>query len=33
VVLMVMSRLKAANGIANGSLGGERVQAAAMNPQ
>jgi hypothetical protein len=33
VVLMVMSRLKAANGIANGSLGGEGVQAAAANPQ
>jgi hypothetical protein len=33
MVLMVMSRLKAANGIANGSLGGEGVQAAAANPQ
>jgi len=33
VVLMVISRLKASNGIANGSLGGEGVQAAAANPQ
>jgi len=32
MVLIVMSRLKAANGIANGSLGGEGVQAAATNP-
>lgn len=31
VVLMAMSRLKAANGIANGSLGGEGVQAEAAN--
>ncbi len=29
VLLMVMSRVKAANGIANGSLGGEGVKAAA----
>ena len=33
VVLMVMSRLKAANGMAKGSLGGEGVQAAATKPQ
>lgn len=32
VVLMAMSRLKAANEIANGSSGGEGVQAAAANP-
>ena len=30
---MVISQLKAANGIANGSLVGEGVQAAAVNPQ
>jgi len=33
VVLMTRSRLKAASEIANGSLGGEGVQAAAANPQ
>jgi len=31
--LMTRSRLKAASEIANGSLGGEGVQAAAANPQ
>ena len=31
VVLMVMFLLKAANGIANGSLGGDGVYAAAVN--
>ena len=33
VVLIFISRLKAANGIANGSLGGEGVKEAAANPQ
>ena len=32
VLLMVMSRLKASKGIANGSLGGENVAAPAINP-